>query len=68
MTVHVRRKVTYGGADAAVERAAVRQMSAETHSRGANKAIAGGKGEKGGDGDGSVFVISGDFLPSKKGR
>lgn len=45
--MEIGRKICYGGGDARVEGAAVGEVSAETHSGGADPAIAGGKREEG---------------------
>lgn len=55
-------KVAHGGADAGVQRAAVRQVAAETHARGADAAIARGQGEERVDAQGGVFVVGRDGL------
>lgn len=60
--MYIRGEITYRGADAAVERATIREMPAETHSRGADTAIAGGKGEESGNGERGVLVVGRDFL------
>lgn len=62
VAVDVRREVTYRGPDPAVERAAVREVSAQTHARGADPAVAGWQGEEVVDCEGGVFVIGGKFL------
>ena len=65
MTVYIRCEVAYGGADAVVECAAVRQMSPKTHPCSADAAVAGRNREKSGDGEGSVFVVGRHFLLPK---
>ena len=50
------------GADTLVEGAAVGEVPAETHARGADAAGAGGEGEEQGDGGGGVGVVGGEFL------
>ncbi len=62
MAMDIRRKVTNSGRDAPVQRAAVREMPTEAHARRADAAVAGWEGEEGGDGEGGVFVVGGEFL------
>jgi hypothetical protein len=57
--VDVGCEVAYGGGDAWVQGAAVGEMSAETHSCGANAAVAGGEGEEGINRESRVFVVGG---------
>jgi len=62
MAVDVGREVAYRGCDARVESAAVGEVAAEAHARGADAAVAGWEGEKEGDGGGGVGVVGGEFL------
>lgn len=62
MAMDIRRKVTHRSRDAPVQRAAVREMPTEAHARGPDAAGAGWEGEEGGDGEGGVFVVGGEFL------
>lgn len=59
----IRGKIAHGGRHPRVERAAVREVTAETHAGGADAAVAGLEGEEGGDGQLGVFIVRGhEFL------
>lgn len=60
--MQIRGEVADGGRDAGVESAAVGEVAAETHARGADSAGAGWQGEEVGDCEGGVFVVGGEGL------
>lgn len=58
----IRRKIAHGGRDAIIERAAVRQVPAQTHARGADAAGVRGQRQQGVDGQRRVFVVRAHLL------
>lgn len=62
MRVDICREIAHRGRDTRVECAAVCEVPAETHARGADAAVACLEPQKGGDGELGVFVISGQLL------
>lgn len=60
--MYICREIADSSRDSRVQRTAVREMPTETHARRADAAGAGWEGEEGGDGEGGVFVVGGEFL------
>lgn len=60
--MYIRREIAHRSRDSRVQRAAVRQMAAETHARRSDAAVACWEGQERGDGERGVFVVGGEFL------
>ncbi len=60
--MNIRREIADSSRDAPVQRTAVREMPAEAHARRADAAGTGWEVQEGGDGEGGVFVVGGEFL------